>query len=259
MPEKHWALRHDTGKLTASCHDDPITLNLEPDEFVDLVVLSVEEARELWININGKDVARYGNTAFGAKSEYVYAQKVAKSLGGYATKWYVKMINNKPYIILKGYNRQLKTLLAGNIWKATNPKLVQFGIRPGAIKASLKGNIIVTIFFSVAVNDVDTMVNDEKTMIDFLGNTGSDIVKGIAALGIASVSVVGAATTFGMAIPLAGGAVIVFIARLALNYGLQKIDERYELTSSFISYWKKVDTEAKKNEEEQFDEYSFMP
>lgn len=258
MPEKHWVLRHDTEKLTASCHNDPITLNIEPDEFVDLVVLSVEEAKELWINVNGKDIAGYCNTAFGAKNEYVYAQKVAKSLGGYATKWYVKVINDKPYIILKGYNRQLKTLLAGNIWKATNPKLVQFGIGPGAIKASLKGNIIVTIFFSVAVNAVDTMVKDEKTMIDFLGNTGSDIVKGVAALGIASLIVAGTAAA-GVAIPLAVGTVFVFIVSTILNIGFQVIDNHCGVTTSFIAYWKKADAEARKNEEKQFDEYSFMP
>jgi hypothetical protein len=237
MPEIHWALRHDTGKLTASCHDDPITLNLEPDKFVDLVVLSVEEARELWININGKDVAGYGNTAFGAKSEYVYAQKVAKSLGGYATKWYVKIINDKPYIILKGYNRQLKTLLAGNIWKATNPKLVQFGIGPGAIKASLKGNIIVTIFFSIAVNAVDTMIKDEKTMIDFLGNTGSDIVKGLTALAITAISLAGIAAV-GIPVSLVGGSVFFFLGSNIINFGLNKLDESCGATASFIDYWK---------------------
>lgn len=184
--------------------------------------------------------------------------RVAKSLGGYATQWYVKVINDKPYIILKGYNRQLKTLLAGNIWKATNPKLVQFRIGPGAIKASLQGNIIVTIFFSVAVNAVGTMVNDEKTMIDFLGNTGSDIVKGLTALGVASVSLAVFAA-IGFPVSLIGGSVFLFVASTGLNGLLNEIDNSCGVTNSFIAYWKKADAEAKKNEEKQFDEYSLMP
>ncbi|MEZ6854352.1 hypothetical protein [Halodesulfovibrio aestuarii] len=237
MPPEYWTLRKEV-KTTPEKKDDPVNIDLLADEFIDLAVLTLEEAENLWAEHNGKDLATKGNIAYGAGGQLAFAKKVATELGGMTTASYLKKINGEYYVILKGYKQELKTLLKGNIWKANNINLAQFGLGSAGLKATLKGNIVVTILFSAAVNAVDVLVHDEKAMGDYLGATGVDIVKGVIAAGVGTL-IVGGVAVAGVPISLIGGGLLFFGVCTGAGWGLDYFDGKYHWTEYAISSWKK--------------------
>lgn len=250
MPPECWTLRKEV-KTTPEQKDDPVDVTLLADEFIDLAVLTLEEAEQLWAEQNGKDLATKGNIVYGAGGQLAFAKKVTKELGGMTTASYLKKIKGEYYVILKGYKQELKTLLKGNIWKADNAKLAQFGIGSAGLKATLKGNVIVTVLFSAAVNAVDVLVHDEKTMADYLGTTGSDIAKGVLAAGIGTL-IVGGVAVAGAPITLIGGGILFFGVSTGTGLGLDYLDGKYHWTEYAIFSWKKLlgeGTDGKKTTE----------
>ncbi|TKF26630.1 hypothetical protein FCV50_20815, partial [Vibrio kanaloae] len=92
----------------------------------------------------------------------------AKKLGGLGVTAYVKTYNGVDYLILKGYKQHMKTLLAGNRFKASNPQVVKLGL--GALD-SVKGMaryVKVTapmeILVGSAINVLQYVLNDEYTL-----------------------------------------------------------------------------------------------
>ena len=48
-------------------------------------------------------------------------------------------------------------------------------------KNLLKTGLVFNMFFTIGINLVETILNDEKAMADFFGYSAIDIIKGLAA------------------------------------------------------------------------------
>lgn len=138
--------------------------------------------------------------------------------------------------------------MKGNIFGVDNANILKFGIGPKALLANLKGNITITVFFSSALNAVDSFIMNDKTMYDFLGNTGADITKALIASGISTV-VLGAFVVGGVPVNLIGGSFFFFASSTTIGLWLEELDTKNEWSKSVIDSWKKsqgVPVDAKK-------------
>nr|WP_043140639.1 type VI secretion system PAAR protein [Aeromonas bestiarum] len=180
----------------------------------DIAVLSLAEAKELlktlYAEIGGKGAVgttkSYHDLVDGVKT----AAQTAKGLGGLGVISYAKNINGIDYVIIKNYRRHAQTLMKGNKWKSSNPRVVQIGIGLTDVKGAarwVKVNAGIEIAFAVGVNAADYILRDEATLAEFVGNSSGDIIKGmttlvtmslvVATLPVSGILVTGALFAFG--------------------------------------------------------------
>lgn len=199
---------------------------------VNFAVLSLEEGREflsnLYQEIGGKDrvsdLKSKKDTAIGLYS----AAQTAHGLGGLGVQSRIKNINGVDWIIIKNFRRHKQTLMKGNKWLASNPKVVQAMIGITSLKGAktyVKGNPGVEVAFSIGVNAADYILRDEATLIEFGVNTAGDMAKGFTATAGASGIAVAVSVVTGGSI-LWAGAVFVFAAYL-ISKALDDIDSEY--------------------------------
>jgi hypothetical protein len=178
-----------------------------------IAVLSIEEAREFYQSLGGKDtvgdIKNYGDLAKGSAEAYT----TAKGLGSLGVKAYTKNINGKDWIIIKDFKRHRQTLMKGTQWSATNPKVVQMGLGlndlHGAVRY-VRFNVGIEIAFAIGVNAADYIMRDEATLSEFVGNSAGDMVKGFISLaGAAVLTAVLIPATFSI---LATGIVFAFLS-----------------------------------------------
>ena len=153
-------------------------------ENVSIAVLTVEEANEyldLLINDThgqlsmGKDCAGVG---MGLKGAY----EVAKELGGWGATAKAVNINGVMNIVVENYKPRYLDL--GIRWQEATPKMLKIGHALNTVRGNvsfLRSNVYVEIVFSGAVNAIDYILHDEKTLGDVVGQLTSDVSKGVVA------------------------------------------------------------------------------
>lgn len=131
-------------------------------DVIETTVLAPEEWKEFFDALD-----KTQNIGGAVKGTYD-AFDTAKKLGGLGVTAYVKTHNGVDYLILKGYKQHMKTLLAGNRFKASNPQVVKLGL--GALD-SVKGMaryVKVTapmeVLVGSAINVLQYVLNDEYTL-----------------------------------------------------------------------------------------------
>ncbi len=182
-------------------------------DVTEIAILSPDEWKEFFINLS--HVITGKSTVGGVLT----AVDTAKGLGGLGVTAYVKNYNGVDYLILKNYKTHLKTLLAGNRFKASNPQVVNLGL--GALN-SVKGMVNyvkisapVELLVGSAVNGAQFLLNDEYTLRDLGVDQARLIVNGIVAAGLA--------LTIGFAFPatiatVVGSGTILAISGFAVYY-----------------------------------------
>lgn len=149
-----------------------------------IAVLTVEEGNE-YLDLlikdshgqlsNGKD---YTGVGMGLKGAY----EVAKELGGWGATAKAVNINGVMNIVVENYKP--KYLDLGIRWQEATPQLLKIGHALNTVQGNvslLKGNIYVELVFSGAVNAVDYILHDEKTLGEVVGQFTADISKGVVA------------------------------------------------------------------------------
>ncbi|MCR9764530.1 hypothetical protein [Vibrio parahaemolyticus] len=133
-------------------------------DVVETTVLAPEEWKEFFDSLD--KVQNIGGAMKGTYDAF----DTAKKLGGLGVTAYVKTHNGVDYLILKGYKQHMKTLLAGNRFKASNPQVVKLSL--GALD-SVKGMaryVKVTapmeILVGSAINVLKYVLDDEYTLKD---------------------------------------------------------------------------------------------
>lgn len=195
----------------------------------DIAVLSLEEAKELlqtlYTEMGGKDAVGttkgYHDLVDGVKT----AAQTAKGLGGFGVMSYTKNIKGIDYVIIKNYRRHAQTLMKGNKWKASNPRVVQIGIGLNDVKGAarwVKVNAGIEVAFAVGVNAADYILRDEATLAEVVGNSSGDIIKGMTTLVTMSLVV----ATLPVSGILATGALFAF-GSFFMGRELDALDERY--------------------------------
>lgn len=129
---------------------------------VETTVLAPEEWKEFF------DALDKTQNIGGAMKGTYDAFDTAKKLGGLGVTAYVKPYNGVDYLILKGYKQHMKTLLAGNRFKASNPQVIKLGL--GALD-SVKGmaryvkiTAPVEVLVGSSINVLQFVLNDEYTL-----------------------------------------------------------------------------------------------
>ncbi|EHR0918835.1 hypothetical protein ACWOYR_003850 [Vibrio parahaemolyticus] len=153
-------------------------------ENVSIAVLTVEEGNE-YLDLlikdshgqlsNGKD---YTGVGMGLKGAY----EVAKELGGWGATAKAVNINGVMNIVVENYKP--KYLDLGIRWQEATPQMLKIGHALNTAQGNvsfLKGNIYVELVFSGAVNAVDYILHDEKTLGEVVGQFTADISKGVVA------------------------------------------------------------------------------
>lgn len=149
-----------------------------------IAVLTVEEGNE-YLDLlikdshgqlsNGKD---YTGVGMGLKGAY----EVAKELGGWGATAKAVNINGVMNIVVENYKP--KYLDLGIRWQEATPQMLKIGHALNTVQGNvsfLKGNIYVELVFSGAVNAVDYILHDEKTLGEVVGQFTADISKGVVA------------------------------------------------------------------------------
>lgn len=85
-------------------------------------------------------------------------------------------------IVVENYKPRYLDL--GIRWQEATPQMLKIGHALNTVQGNisfLRGNIFVEVVFSGAVNAVDYMLHDEKTLGEVVGQFTADISKGVVA------------------------------------------------------------------------------
>ena len=213
--------------------------DLQENEHV-FQVLSLEQilAEFDYKNIDYTEWAKF-TAGYVAPAQDIWLAKTLLKEFGYQGKVVLKNYNGKMYVVLKGYAGK-RELLKGTRYLANNPKIVRMAVGPKGVMKSIKGGFVITLVLSVAIEVVDYLLSDTRTLHDFLGTISSDIVKiGVSAIlsAVTAAAVggaIGVATT--AAAPLIAAIAVGVLAGLALN----KIDEKVGATAALIKMYEGV-------------------
>ncbi|MCU8501376.1 hypothetical protein M2G70_22270 [Vibrio vulnificus] len=204
-------------------------------ENVSIAVLTVEEGNE-YLDLlikdshgqlsNGKD---YTGVGMGLKGAY----EVAKELGGWGATAKAVNINGVMNIVVENYKP--KYLDLGIRWQEATPKMLKIGHALNTVQGNvsfLKGNIYVELVFSGAVNAVDYILHDEKTLGEVVGQFTADISKGIAAGVIAQgITILGVATlSTVLVVPTALTLGIFAVTAFIVGKEISKLDDKFKFT-----------------------------
>ena len=145
---------------------------------VSIAVLTIEEANE-YLDLLIKDThgelstgKDYTGVSMGLKGAY----EVAKELGGWGATAKAVNINGVTNIVVENYKPRYLDL--GIRWQEATPQMLKIGQALNTVKGNinfLKGNIYVELVFSGAVNAVDYIMHDEKTLGEVVGQYSADV------------------------------------------------------------------------------------
>ena len=205
-------------------------------ENVSIAVLTVEEANE-YLDLLIKDThgqlstgKDYTGLGMGLKSAY----EVAKELGGWGATAKAVNINGVMNIVVENYKPRYLDL--GIRWQETTPQMLKIGHALNTVQGNisfLRGNIFVELVFSGAINAVDYMLHDEKTLGEVVGQFTADISKGVVAGVVAqgATLLLKAGVTFFFAAPPTAIVLGFFaIAVFAIGNEISTLDEQYKFT-----------------------------
>jgi hypothetical protein len=123
--------------------------------------------------------------------KYYYLEK---QFGDYGVKAEVFTSKGKEYIAITTKNNSDKILrhtvvngvrvkLNGHKYRTHNYKVMQLGITPQSRMSGYQGAAVVTFIISATINTNELVFNDDYHLVDWFGNVGTDMFKGIVAIG----------------------------------------------------------------------------
>ncbi|MBT0065538.1 hypothetical protein J4H69_06260 [Vibrio alginolyticus] len=206
-------------------------------ENVSIAVLTVEEANE-YLDLLIKDThgqlstgKDYTGVGVGLKGAY----EVAKELGGWGATAKAVNINGVMNIVVENYKPRYLDL--GIRWQQATPKMLKIGHALNTVQGNvrfLRGNIYLEFVFSSAVNAVDYMLHDEKTLSEVVGQLTADVAKGVvagvAAQGVLLVARAGAGILFGFSLPAAVGLGLFVYSAFKIGGYVSELDNKYKFT-----------------------------
>ncbi|WGW01208.1 PAAR domain-containing protein [Vibrio sp. YMD68] len=153
-------------------------------ENVSIAVLTIEEANE-YLDLLIKDThgqlstgKDYTGVGMGLKGAY----EVTKELGGWGATAKAVNINGVMNIVVENYKPRYLDLDIR--WQEATPQMLKIGHALNTVQGNvsfLRGNVFVEIVFSGAVNSVDYMLHNEKTLGEVVGQFTADVTKGVVA------------------------------------------------------------------------------
>lgn len=151
----------------------------------------------------------------------------------------IKKVNGKSYALIKGFAGQRK-LLRATRYLASNPKIVDLAIGQLGRNRAIVSGARLTFALYIPLNILKTILDDEPTLIKFIGTTATDLVKiGLSSLVAAAAAKGVAAITTVAAGPFAIAIVVGVLAAIALD----ELDRKYKITDSLIAKMEQITDE----------------
>lgn len=145
----------------------------------------------------------------------------------------------KMYVIFKGTPGQ-RRFLRGTRYLASNPKVVRLAIGPRGIAKSVRGGFVLTAVLSVGIEVFDHFIRDRSTLHYLLGTVTADLVK-IGLGSLAAWAVTAGAMGFAVVASTAAAPLLIAIGvGVATGFVLNKLDERYGVTSALIEGYRRM-------------------
>ncbi|WP_408900974.1 PAAR domain-containing protein [Photobacterium piscicola] len=201
-----------------------------------LAVLIIEEANE-YLDLLNKDthgVLSTGKDYTGISMGLKGAYDVVKELNGLGATASAVSIYGVMHIVIENYKPRYLDL--GIRWQKATPQMLKIGYALNTVSGNvnfLKGNIYVELVFSGAVNAVDYMLHDEKTLGEVVGELFSDVAKGVVAGVVAqgSTLILRAGLTLAFAAPPTALLLGFFvISAFYIGNQISQLDEQYNYT-----------------------------
>lgn len=176
---------------------------------------------------DGTKTLNAANTAndWGGYGAAVYkAYDLAKQFGDYGVKAEVFTSKGKEYIAITTKNNSDKILrhvlvngvrvkLNGHKYRTNNYKMMQLGLTPQSRMSGYKGAAVVTFVISATINTNELVFNDDYHLVDWFGNVGTDMFKGMVAIGAGEAALL-ALGTYGIGAIVIGALVVVAVSLL---------------------------------------------
>ncbi|WP_326490046.1 hypothetical protein [Vibrio fluvialis] len=210
--------------------------DLSQQENVSITVMTIEEANE-YLELFQKDThgqLSTGKDYAGLGSGLKGAYEVAKELSGLGATAKAVKINGVMNIVVENYKPRYLDL--GVRWQEATPRMLKIGYALNTVQGNvtfLKGNIYVEIVFSGAVNAVDYMLHDEKTLGEVIGQFSADVTKGVAAGVLAQgvmLTIRAGFTFFALTPPTALLLGAFVISAFIIGNKVSEIDNRHKFT-----------------------------
>ncbi|MEM9457804.1 MAG: hypothetical protein AAGF11_26735 [Myxococcota bacterium] len=199
--------------------------------------LTRQEASDLWDEWSV--VPRSAATYFSTATDAALAAKLARDLGSATARVYYKSYNGNLHIVLKG-RPGLRKILTGTKYSVKNAKVISMGLGPVAVRSTLRKGGVISIVLLTTYNIVDHVLRDEGTLMDLLGQIGSDVAKVGIATG-ASIAAAAALGTTGLVASFAlGPLVVAVLVGVGTAMVLDAVDKRFQLTQQLKGYLNKA-------------------
>ncbi len=197
---------------------------------VSIAVLSLEEARELYLAMGGKDTVSSSRAYLELAEGGVSAHSTAQGLGGLGVAATTKTINGKDWVIIRNFRRHQQVLMKGNKWGANNPRVVKAGLGLNDFRGAVRYvrfNAGIEVAFSVGINAADYILRDDASLSELGVNTSSDLAKGFISLaGAALFTAAIVPTTVGVL----GTSIVFASVSFIIGIGLDEIDKEMGYT-----------------------------
>lgn len=200
-------------------------------------------AKEYSWEKHGTQTLEAANTAndLGGYGAAIYkSYDLARQFGDYGVKAEVFTSKGKEYIAITTKNNSNKIIryalvngvrvkLNGHKYRVNNYKMMQLGISPESKIDGYKGGAAVTFIISVTINTNELIFNDDFHLVDWFGNVGTDMFKGMVAIGAGEAVL--------LAMGMTGGAAIIVsaIVVVAVSIAVDMIFEEWKISDRVIS------------------------
>ena len=222
-------LKDMAGELAAELKDKAVELKGKAEDF------SWEKDGTKTLNAanTANDIGGYGAAIY-------KAYDLAKQFGDYGVKAEVFTSKGKEYIAITTKNNSDKVLrhvlingvrvkLNGHKYRTNNYKVMQLGLTPQSRMSGYKGAAVATFVISATINTNELVFNDDYHLVDWFGNVGTDMFKGMVAIGAGEAAL--------LALGLTGGAAIIggVLAVVAASVIIELVFEEWKVSEKVVS------------------------
>lgn len=195
--------------------------------------VELEEALMYVVDVNEDLAAATGldlMSAVDAGIDSAAAVKVVKQIG-LTGRSYLKQVNGKTYLILKGYPGQ-RAVLNATRYLSTNPKVAKLVLSANHLArgAARMNSIAIVAYTGLAVVE-HILAEDDPRLTRLFGTVASNLAKFAAGTGAGFLTKVALGSVMTLT---AGTLILAIVVGVGVSIFLDKIDRKYELTELLI-------------------------
>ena len=171
------------------------------------------------------------------KDVLMHVVPIAKDLG-FMGKVILKKVDNKDYVIIKGYPGR-RTFLTGTKYLSTHPKIMQLAIGKVALKKTMRAGGKLTVYMTISLELLRLVLGTTE-----LYECGVNIASDLAKIGVATVigeavgmAAAGSATIGAIA---AGPIILAIVVGVGVGFALDYFDSQYNITNRVAAMMEKM-------------------